>query len=124
MLSSKLCIETITRSVIHQVSDGYSFTETVIDHYPGQEYFSVSTGERRMKNRLRKLREQHPEEVICMAENTDGSVYYHVPVSYVQIRPPRKINMSDEQRAALAERMRNMNASADDDAEDELDGEE
>lgn len=106
------------------MSDEYAFNESMIGHYPGQDHWEVTTGERKLKNRLRKLAEKHPEEVICMAENTDGSVYYHVPVGYVQIRPPRKINMSDEQRAALAERMRNLNTSADDYAEDIAEDEE
>jgi hypothetical protein len=80
--------------------------ETVFEHLDGNKTFTVSTDERTWKNRLVKLAEQNPAEVECVAVNRDGSVMYHVPASWVKIRPPRKVNMTDEQKVALSERLK------------------
>ena len=82
--------------------------ETVIEHLEGKKTWTISTDERTWKNRLCKLAEQHPDDVECVAINRDGSMMFHVPESWVKIRPPRKVNMSDERKAELAERMRNI----------------
>lgn len=83
------------------------YNETIFEHAPGSDYYGVTTGERTVKNRLAKLAEQHPTECVCMARNEeDGSVFYHVPVKWVTIRPPRIVELTEERRAELAERMR------------------
>lgn len=80
--------------------------ETVFEHWDGKDTWTVSTDERTWKNRLVKLAEQHPADVECVAVNRDGSVMYHVPASWVRLRPPVKRNMTEEQKAALAERLK------------------
>lgn len=85
-----------------------SFNETVFEHAAGRDYYGITTGERPVKNRLAKLAEQHPSECVCMAQNEDGSVFYHVPARWVTIRPPKKVEMTEERKAELAERMRNL----------------
>ena len=55
-----------------------------------------------MQNRVRKLAEQYPECDI-VAENRDGSIMFHLPLSWVKLSPPRKL--SEDQRAAAAERL-------------------
>ena len=85
--------------------------ETVLEHLDGNPTFTVSTDERTWKNRLVKLAEQNPAEVECVAVNRDGSVMYHVPASWVRLRPPVKRNLTEEQRAALSERLKTMRES-------------
>ena len=80
--------------------------ETVFEHLDGKDTWTVSTDERTWKNRLAKLAEQNPADVECVAVNRDGSVMYHVPASWVKVRPPRKVNLTAEQKAAFAERMK------------------
>ena len=87
---------------------GENDMETVIEHLDGKKTFTVSTDERVWKNRLCKLAEEHPGEVECVAVNRDGSVMFRVPESWVKIRQPRKVEMSDERRQELADRMRNL----------------
>ena len=84
------------------------YKETVFEHLIGQRFYGISTDEMKVRNKLNKLKEQYPDECVCIAENEDGSVFYHVPESWVCIRPPKKMNLSDEKRAELAERMKNM----------------
>lgn len=55
-----------------------------------------------MQNRVRKLADQYPEYDI-VAENKDGSIMFHLPLSWVRLSPPRKLSV--EQRAAAAERL-------------------
>jgi hypothetical protein len=85
--------------------------ETVFEHLDGKDTWTISTDERTWKNRLCKLAEQNPAEVECVAVNHDGSVMYHVPVSWVRLRPPAKRNLTEEQRAALAERIKSVRKS-------------
>ena len=71
----------------------------------GNSTFTVTSAERRYIQALAKLAEQHPEEVELVAQNKDGSVMYHIPASYVHIYAPRKVNMTDEQKAAFVKRV-------------------
>ena len=50
--------------------------------------------------------ESRPDEVKVIAENEDGSAYFHIPISYIKLSPPRKV--SEEQRKAAGERFRRM----------------
>ena len=80
--------------------------ETVFEHLDGKDTWTVSTDERTWKNRLAKLAEQNPAEVECVAQNKDGSVMYHFPARWLKVSPPRKVNLTAEQKAAFAERMK------------------
>ena len=81
------------------------FNETAIDHYGGEKFAGVSTGERTLISRLNKLAEQYPDDVKVVAVNQEG-MYYKVPWNWISIRPPRKMNLTDEQRAAIGARLR------------------
>ncbi len=59
-----------------------------------------------LKSKLMRYAESRPDEVKLMAENKDGSAYFHVPISYIKVSPPRKV--SEEQREAAGERFRKM----------------
>ena len=59
-----------------------------------------------LKSKLMRYAQERPDEVKLMAENKDGSAFFHIPISYVKVSPPRKV--SDEQREAAGERFRKM----------------
>lgn len=59
-----------------------------------------------LKSKLMRYARENPEEVKLMAENKDGSAFFHIPINYVKISPPRKV--SEEQREAAGERFRKM----------------
>lgn len=65
------------------------------------------TCERKWVNKILKLKESNPDDVgITMyPENNDGYIVAHVPKNWFKLSPPRQVNYTDEQRAALAERM-------------------
>ena len=74
----------------------------------------VSTDERRMITRMMKLIAEHPDEteIIKRPEENDGCLYCKVPSTWLKIAPPVKREMSDEQKAAAAQRMQKLNEQA------------
>ena len=59
-----------------------------------------------LKSKLMRYAHEKSEEVKLMDENKDGSAFFHIPINYVKISPPRKV--SEEQREAAGERLRKM----------------
>lgn len=80
--------------------------ETVYEHESGKDTFTITAAERWSVSMVRKLREKHPEEVQIVAENSDGTLLARMPYSWMRITPKRKVNMSEEQRAAAAQRLK------------------
>lgn len=81
--------------------------EFAIEWIKGSKYAGVSVPSgTALKSKLLRLAEKNPDEVKIVTENEDGSMFAHVPVSYVKISPPRKI--SEEQKEAASERFRQM----------------
>lgn len=81
--------------------------ETCIEYCePGWAF--VSSDERRWHTRIRKLAEQYPDEMVILKqpEENDGVIYAKFPPRWALIHPPRTRELSDEQREALAERLR------------------
>ncbi len=81
--------------------------EFAIDWIKGAESASVTAPPgTALKSKLLRLAKEYPDKVKILAENKDGSIFAHIPVSFVKISPPRKI--SDEQKEAASERFRQM----------------
>ena len=59
-----------------------------------------------LKSKLMKYADSRPDEVKVRALNEDGSAFFHIPISYIKVSPPRQV--SDEQREAAGERFRRM----------------
>lgn len=83
--------------------------ETCINYCNDKKAF-VSSDERRWINRVHKLNEEYPEEVriIRQPEQNDGCIYATVPVKWVRINPPKKVNLTEEQKDELRKRARRM----------------
>lgn len=76
----------------------------------GGEYAEVSAyNGSRLKGRVIKLAEQHPEDIKILVTNKDGSIFAHVPAKYVKLRAPREL--TEEQRKKLIERGKNISKS-------------
>lgn len=88
--------------------------ETCID-YTDYTVAVVSTDEPRWHKRLRAYAQDYPDQVRIKysPETNDGNMVAEIPVKWVRIKPPKRVNMSDEQRAALSEKMRILNAKPD-----------
>ena len=70
----------------------------------------VSTDEKWLINRIRRLAEKNPGQVTVIREpeENDGCLYCRLPSNWLRIQPPVKREYSSEERAAAAERMRNV----------------
>lgn len=80
--------------------------ETCINYCePGTAY--MSSDERKWINKIRKLNVEHPGECIIVKEPeaNGGSIYAKFPISWIKVRPPKRVSMTDEQRARAAERL-------------------
>lgn len=81
--------------------------EFAINWLKGSDYAEVTAPSgSALKSKLLTLAEQYPDEVTNIIINKDGSIFCHVPVSYVKVSHPRKV--SEEQKEAAAERFRQM----------------
>lgn len=81
--------------------------EFCIEWLKGDEYAGVTVPSgTALKSKLMRYAQERPEDVKLMAENKDGSAFFHIPINYVKLSPPRKV--SDEQRKAAGERFRKM----------------
>lgn len=81
--------------------------ESCIEWIKGNDYAGVTVPSgTALKNKLLRYAEERPDEVKLIVENDDGSAFFHIPVNYVKVSPPRKV--SDEQKEAAGERFKKM----------------
>lgn len=80
-------------------------------NYTGETAF-FSSDERRWITKIRKLKEQNPDEVtiIRQPEENDGCIYAKLPCSWLKIQPKIKRNFTDEQILTFKERMGYLNS--------------
>ena len=84
--------------------------ENNIEFLTGQRKVTFTFTARKYINRIKKYKESHPDDVDFF-ENSDGSICGHVPLKWLKISPPRKVELTDEQKAERTERMRKLAAS-------------
>jgi len=68
----------------------------------------VSSDQQKIINRVRKLAELYPDKVTIkrQPEQNDGCIYATMPAEWLKLNPPRKIELTDERKAELSERLR------------------
>lgn len=76
----------------------------------------VSSDQQKIINRIRKLAEAYPDDVTIKRhpETNDGCIYATMPAEWLKLSPPLKREMSDEQKAELAERLKKARAKQND----------
>lgn len=81
--------------------------ETVIERVQGNNYCLVDTGERKFMNKLLTMSKEYPNDVIIQIQDKDH-ILAHVPFDWFRfVKPPTKRNMTEEQKKAAGERMKN-----------------
>lgn len=70
--------------------------ENGIEFLQNDTIATFSFSNRHYVNRIKKLKESHPDDVDIAYENKDGSIFGHIPISWIKINPPREI--SEENR--------------------------
>ena len=79
--------------------------ETCCEYTDGTMW--VSSDQQKIVWRVRKLKKLYPDQVriIKQPEENDGCIYATVPAEWLAIAPPRRVNMTDEQKRVAAERL-------------------
>lgn len=74
----------------------------------------VSGDEKKLKNKMLRLAKQYPDEVQIKTrpEDNDGTIVATCPRDWVDVRPKRKVHMTDEQKKRAAERLAEARRSA------------
>lgn len=80
--------------------------ENCIEFLNNQHSITVSFCMLKWINKVKKLKEEYPDDVKIIAENKDGSICAKLPVKFLKISAPRKV--SEEQRQAASERFRKL----------------
>lgn len=73
-------------------------SENTVEFFTNGKRATVSFSQRRYKRIIYRLAETRSEECQIVAENADGSLCAHVPVTWIKIAPVRKV--SEQQREA------------------------
>lgn len=81
---------------------------------PKKAFFS--SDERKWITRIKKLIEEYPDDIriIAMPENNDGCIYVELPASWLRVQPKRKVDMTEEQKDILRERLAQMRSKLQD----------
>lgn len=90
---------------------GYGSNENCIEWIKDEERATLSLSQKRTITKVRRLAKSHPEGCQIVAENEDGSICAHIPVSWVKISPPR--NLTEEQRKEMGDKIRRNILNAD-----------
>ena len=86
-------------------------TECVIEFERRSDYAGVTAASgTALKSKILKLAQQFPDSVEIISRNEDGSLFAHVPVKWVKVSAPRRVEMSEERKAAASERLREYRA--------------
>lgn len=80
--------------------------ETTINYLQEDKTMTVFTAQRKWLNKLTKYADDPNSGVKIIYENDDGSKIFEVPINWLKISPPRKSNMTEEQKLKAAERLK------------------
>lgn len=80
--------------------------ENYIEWIRGDKIAAITLSQGRYKTKIERLAKERPDECQIIERNDDGSLFAHVPVSWVKISPPRECTLSEEQRREAAERLK------------------
>ncbi|MEA4888687.1 MAG: hypothetical protein VB070_04385 [Clostridiaceae bacterium] len=87
--------------------------ETIIQMDDGSKMALVYTRQKAMIKILERLLLIRPDEVHLIKRDADGQcLYVKLPKKWIRIGPPKKMKLTDEQRAARSERIRCYNAKS------------
>ena len=83
------------------------FKETCVEYINVDKTATFCSSEQKWINKILKLKAAHPDdvEILYMPENNQGAILAHIPKKWLKISPPRQVNYTDEQKAAMAERL-------------------
>ena len=84
------------------------FKETGVEYISTESHATFFSSEIKWINKIQRLKEKYPDDVEITYDPDDngGVIVAHIPKSWMKIAPPKKVNLTDDQKAERAERMR------------------
>lgn len=81
--------------------------ETAYNQTAESKTAQVTTNEHSWITKLLRLADAHPDEaqIVKHPDDNYGYLLINVPKTWFKVSPPRKVNMTDEKKAALVERL-------------------
>lgn len=81
--------------------------ENAIEWLDSRDKATVTLHGGRLKNRVLRLAEEYPDEVEIRREPDDngGFLVAKIPAKWVKITPPRRLELTDEQKEELMARL-------------------
>lgn len=70
-----------------------------------EDKITLSLSSKRFINKVKKICSEHPEDT-KLIENGDGTIYAELPIDCLKIYHPRKVELTEEQKEKLRQRMR------------------
>lgn len=87
--------------------------ETTTNAMADEKTFTIYSSESKWIKKIKKLAQEYPDDVKIsridydeIDKNKEYSIEANISKKFLKINPPRKSNMTDEQKAALAARLR------------------
>ncbi|MBR3000379.1 MAG: hypothetical protein IKF39_05205 [Oscillospiraceae bacterium] len=82
--------------------------ENAIEWLDSRDKATVTLHGGRLKNRVLRLAEEYPDDVEIRREPDEngGFLVAKIPVKWVKITPPRRLELTDEQKEELRERLK------------------
>ena len=80
------------------------FRETSIEYLSCNDHATLYSSEAKWMRKIKQLKSDYPDSVQII-NSTSESMVVHIPKSWLKVTPPRKMTLTDEQRAAAKERM-------------------
>ena len=83
-------------------------------NYCSKEHGYFSSDEKRFINRIRKLKEKYPDQVLILVEpeENNGCIYCQLPSEWLKVSPPVVRNFTEEQRAEMSVRMKQVHKAS------------
>jgi len=80
--------------------------ENMVEFITGEKTCTVSFTNRKYGNKIKKMHDKHPEIFEVFEVNADGSVYARFPLNCLKFSIPKSIYMTEEEKLAIAGRLR------------------
>lgn len=84
--------------------------ETSVDYYAGDNFVTVYTNDKTYVQKLKAMHKANPDDfldwIVYKVEDEPDTIKCQVPKKWFKfISPPRKVNLSEEEKTKRAERM-------------------
>lgn len=80
--------------------------ETIITYNEAEDEAHVYTFNKALIRKLTDISQERPDECILESKGPEDAASFVVPKKYIKVKPPVKMNLTNEQKRERAERMR------------------